>query len=312
MDALRWDDLRVLLAVFRQGSLKRAARDLGVNISTVSRRLDALEATTRLHLFDRAREGTLPTAAAERLLPFAERMEHAAQGLAQGLQSLEAEPEGGVRLTAPPGFVHHFLAPRLGRLCDAYPRLRVQVIASIGYADLTRQEADLALRIGRPEAGDFVTRQVATHGWAVVAAPAHAAALGSLRDPAATRWVTWGPELAHLPDRQWVDSHVPRGCVRLLTSSMTAQIEAVRSGYGVMLAPAVYAELPGLCAVACSRELRKSLAALPRGSLWLVTHRALREVPRIAVVWSWLEKQFEAQARTRGVGRPSPPVVGGE
>ena len=136
---LRWDDLRVFLALYRHGSLKKGAQALGVNISTASRRLDALEASTGVHLFDRTPEGARATAAAEQLLPFAESMEQAAHGFARGVEAFEAEPEGEVRITAPPGLVDHFVATALPRLCDAYPRLRIKLESAIGYSDLTRR-----------------------------------------------------------------------------------------------------------------------------------------------------------------------------
>lgn len=291
---LRWDDLRVLLALYRHGSLKRGAQALGVNISTASRRLDTLEAVTGVHLFDRTPEGTRPTAAAELLVPYAESMEQAAIGFSRGLESFELEPEGEVRITAPPGLVDSFLAPALPELCDAYPKLRLNLLSSIGYADLTRREADIALRLIRPGAGDLVSRRVGSEGMTVIASVEHARWLGTLRDLDATRWVTWGDDLAHLADRQWVFRHVSPGRIALLCSSMTAQLSAVRAGYGVMIANDGFARLPGVSAVRLTPKLKKLLAQLPEGSLWLVGHRALREVPRIAAVWNWLCERFEA------------------
>lgn len=278
--------------MMRRGSLKRAAEDLDVNISTVSRRLDALEGETGVHLFDRTPEGTKPTAAAEQLMPFAEQMEAAAMGLLRGVEALEAEPEGEVRITAPPGVVDHFLAPAVGELCERYPRLRIHILSAIAYADLTRREADLALRLGRPESGDLIAKRMMAQGWSVIASTDHAVELGTLRRAEQARWVTWGPELAHLPDRRWVDDNVPPERCALITNSMTAQLEAVRAGYGVMLVPTVYRTLRGLSEVRCSRTLRQSIAVLPSGSLWLVGHRAHRHVPRIAAVWEWLEEAF--------------------
>ncbi|MCA9583755.1 MAG: LysR family transcriptional regulator [Myxococcales bacterium] len=289
---LRWDDLKVLLALQRAGSLKRAAAALSVNISTVSRRLDALEAQLGVHLFDRTPEGALPTAAVEALVPFAEAMELAAHGVASSLEAYEAEPEGVVKITAPPGLVDHFLAGALVELATAYPRLRIEILSSVGYADLTRREADLALRIMRPATGDFVSTRLAAESWSLVGSPAHAASLGRLRDPDATRWVTWADDLAHLPDARWIASHVNADNVVLRTSSMTAQIEAVRAGLGVMIAPRAYARLRGLTALDLAPKLRRSLAELPEGTLWLVGHRALRDVPRVAAVWSWLKQRF--------------------
>ena len=289
---LRWDDVRVLLALTREGSLKRAAHALGVNISTVSRRLDALEAAVGAHLFDRSVDGTRPTAAAEQLLPFAESMEQAAHALHRTVEGFEVEPEGIVRITAPPGLVDHFLAPALTELVTTYPRLRISIISSIGYADLTRREADLALRLVRPAAGDLVAKRLTSPPFVAVAAPAYTKELGRLAKPEAARWVTWEEDLAHLPDAQWIAQHLPADRVVLRTSSMTAQIEAVRTGIGAMLAPAPYADLRGLTQLETTRALGGSINAIPRGSLWLVGHRALREVPRIAAVWTWLESRL--------------------
>ena len=291
---LRWDDVRVLLALFRRGSLKRGADELCVNISTVSRRLDALEAAVGIPLFDRTAEGTRPTAAAEQLLPYAESMEQAAIGFSRGLEGFEVEPEGEVRITAPPGVVDHFLASALPDLTKAYPKLRITIVSTIAYADLTRREADLALRVVRPSSGDFVATRIASSGWTVVASPKLANKLGPLRDANDAAWMTWGDDLAQLPDRQWVTHNVDREHLVLTTSSMTAQIEAARAGLGLMLAPTPYGTLRGLTPVRLSPKLRRSVASLEPAALWLVGHRALRDVPRIAVVWRWLKSRFES------------------
>jgi DNA-binding transcriptional LysR family regulator len=291
---LRWDDLRVVLALYRRGSLKRAAVELGVNISTVSRRLDALESLLELRLFDRASDGAHPTLAADRLIPHAETMEQAALAFCAALEGFEVDPEGEVRLTAPPGVVDHFIAPALVDLAELHPRLRLSILSTVSYADLTRREADLALRFIRPSSGDFVSTRVAAYGWTVVASPAVAEATGRLKDPNAVRWVNWGEDLGHLPDAKWIATHVDPSRVVLRSSGMTTLIEAVRNGLGVMLANAPFASLPGLTRVSCSPKLRRSLAELPDAPLWLVGHRALREVPRIAAVWEWLKARFEA------------------
>jgi DNA-binding transcriptional LysR family regulator len=293
---LRWDDLRVMLALVRRGSLKRGAEDLGVNVSTMSRRLDALEEAAGTHLFDRTPEGTKPTAATEQLVVFAEAMEQAAMGFSRGLERLEVEPEGDVRLACPPGVADHFLAPAVGDLCARHPKLRLTILSSIGYADLTRREADLALRTIRPAAGDFVAQRIATQGWCVVASPALAGEIGRLQQTGRARWVTWGEDLAHLVDRRWVDEHVPSERIALVTSSMTSLLEAVRADFGLMLVPTAYRALDGLCEVACAPKLRRSIDALPPSALWLVGHRALRDVPRIAAVWAWLATRFAVAA----------------
>jgi DNA-binding transcriptional LysR family regulator len=290
--ALRWDDAKVFLAIWRAGSLKRAAQALGVNISTVSRRLDGLEVELGARLFDRTPDGALATAAAERLAPFAEGMEQAADGFARGLEDFEVEVAGVVRLTAPPGLVDHFLAAALPELFERHPQLRLEIAASVGYLDLARREADIALRGQRPTAGDVVARRLVASGWIVTGSPALVAELGRLRCAKAARWVTWGAGLGHLPDSRWVADNVPEDRVVLRSNGMTGLIEAVRAGLGLLVLPAPYARLAGLEVVRCAPALRRTLAELPTTELWIAGHRAHREIPRIAAVWEWLAEVF--------------------
>ena len=293
---LRWDDMRVVLALARHGSLKSAARVLEVNISTVSRRLDALEASVGWHLFDRTSEGTRPTAVTEELLPFAEAMEQAASGFLVGLDGLEQEPAGLVRVAAPPGLVDHFIAPALRGLLKHHPKLRVEVLSSIGYTDLTRREADVALRLKRPTSGDLIATRVKAYGYIVLASPKQAKRIGRLRDPGAECWTSWGDNLGHMADSRWLSEQVSRERVVVVSNSMTAQIEAVRHHIALMVAPEPYAKLAGVCSLPLSNALRSSLAAVPQAPLWLVGHRALREVPRIAATWNWLQSSLSALA----------------
>ncbi len=301
---LRWDDLRVVLAVVRAGSLKRAAAALGVNVSTVARRLDGLERALGVHLFDRSSDGTRPTEAAERIVPYAETMEQAVLGMARTLEGRERLPEGLVRLTAPPGIAEHLLTRSLGGLLRRYPGLRIELAASVEYADLTRGEADLALRVRRPTAGDLVAVRIGTSPMAALAAPALARRLGCLSDTAAAPWLSWGEKLSHLDEGRWIHEHVPDERVVLRSDSMTVLIEAARAGVGVLLAPRVFAHRPGLIAVPLAPRLRRSLARVPTGVLWLVGHRALRHVPRIAVVWAWLRSTFAAVAGSPAADEP--------
>lgn len=293
MQIERWGDIRVFLAVFREGSLKRAAPTLGVNISTASRRLDALEDELGVRLFDRTPEGAKPTDAAERLLVHAEAMERGAMGIMRAVDGLEVEPEGVVRLAAPPGVADHFLVPRLGSLLERHPKVRLQILASIGYADLTRREADLALRMRRPSGGDFTVKRLAKYPYVVITADRRRRSSKRFDDASRLSWVTWGEDLGSRGDRRWVFEHAGTDAVLLETSSMTAQLEAVREGLGVMLVPLPYVGLRGVRRLMLSERLEASLATIPADSLWLVGHRALRDVPRIAAVWEWLDAGFD-------------------
>ncbi len=292
MQTGKWDDLRILLAVFREGSLKRAASTLGVNISTASRRVDALEEQLGVRLFDRTPDGAKPTDAAERLIIHAEAMERGAMGLLRAAEGLELEPEGVVRVAAPPGVADHFLIPQLRRLLDRHPKIRLQILASIGYADLTRREADLAVRMRRPAGGDFTVKRLAKHGYVAIVSSRYRGKM-PLDAAAEIRWTTWGEDLGGRPDRKWVFEHAGRDAVIVETSSMNAQLETVREGMAAMLVPLPYLTLRGVRRLHLSDALEASLERVPADSLWLVGHRALRDVPRIAAVWSWLSEGFE-------------------
>jgi DNA-binding transcriptional LysR family regulator len=297
-----WDDVRVFLALFRARTLSSAAIRLGVNASTVGRRLDALEGALGARLFDRTPDGVAPTAATEHLLGHAERLEQAAHALGGAVAGFEARPEGVVRITAPPGVADHFLAPALPRLLARYPDIRVELDASIRQLDLTRREADLALRAVRPERGDLVTVKIADEQDRLFTNSAYAAELGTIRDLGDARWIGWERDLAHIPSARWLNERVPESKIVLRTSSIGAQLSAAEAGLGVVLLPDSYGKRESLSAVRLSAALRESLPPTPRESLWLVGHRATRDVPRIAAVW---ETVLDALAIPVRRGRPA-------
>ncbi len=249
-------------------------------------------------LFDRTPDGTLASAAAEHLIPFAEDMERAASGFAHGLEDFEVDADGLVHLTAPPGVITHFLAAGLPRLLKRHPRLRLEITASADYLDLARREADLALRTQRPTTGDVVSRRLVTSHWIVAGSPELVAEVEHLRHTNDARWVTWSAGFGHLPDSRWVNEHVPENRIVLRSNGMTGLIEAVRASLGLVLLPAPYALLAGLEVVYCSAPLRQTLAELPATELWIATHRAYREIPRIAAVWNWLSEVLSGADQT--------------
>lgn len=283
-----WDDFEVLLALGRAGTLSGAAQRLGVNASTVGRRLDALESALGVHLFDRAPTGIAPTDTAEALMPIAEAMERSIADAWRLVEGRETEPEGLVRITAPPGLANWFLAPALVRLRARHPKLVIELAASVSYADLTRREADIALRGKRPRTGDFVAVRLAEAASIVVAGPTVVERLGELDRLDAVDWITWGPDLASFPDAAWVTANVDPGHIVLRTSSMDAQIHAAKVGLGAMLLTRPFLAWIDLRELPLSRSLARRLPPTPVGSLWMVGHRALRTVPRIAAVWDFI------------------------
>jgi DNA-binding transcriptional LysR family regulator len=296
--ALDWDQVRVFLAVARAGQLAGAAARLGLDVSTVSRRLDRLEGELGVHLFDRTRDGTVATAAAEAMLPAAEDMERGLAQFAAAVDAIETTAEGVVRVTAPPGVADNFIAPLLARFHAKYPRVVVELDASIGYADLTRREADLALRAMRPKSGDLIAVRLVQTRSVPMTSPEYAEELGRVKRWTDARWIFWATDLMHIPTGRWLAEHVGAGVVPVLrTSHFGSQLAAAGAGVGVMLASEPFRHVRRLVPVGYAKALQGSWDALPVEDLWLVGHRALRTVPRIAALWDFIAENMSRPER---------------
>lgn len=300
-----WDDARVMLALSRGRTLRAAAHALGVNASTIGRRLDALEEALGTRLFDRTLDGVLPTAAVEQLLPHAEQLEQAALSLVSAADGLDREPEGVVRISALPGVGDHFVAASVSRLLARHPKLQIELDSSIAYADLTRREADIALRIARPTTGDLVAVKLMSDQVAILGSPRYVEELGTLRDMSHARWLAWGHDLALLPDARWLAERVPESAIALRSSSINALLSAAEHGVGLLLISKAFMRVRPLTPVKLAPALAKAAATLPSLELWLVGHRALRGVPRIAAVWDFIVEEFEREAAQMKRGRKS-------
>lgn len=278
----RWDDLQILLAVSRAGSLSGAARTLGVDASTTSRRLRGFEEALGVTLFERTPDGLVITEVAQRLLPHAEQAESAATSVAALAAGSDLTPTGRVRVALADAFASFVVAPRLGRFLDAHPGLQVEILASADTVDLTRLEAEIAVRFVRPTQGDLVAQRVATtgayRGWVHAT---YEAAHGPTRGMP-EHWIGWSERYAHLPEAQLYERVVGIE-PRLRCDDLTTMVQAWAHGAGALLLPSGIADLLG--------EARPTPVPDARAfelDIWVVTHRSLRAVPRVRAVRDWL------------------------
>jgi DNA-binding transcriptional LysR family regulator len=282
----------MFLALYRKRTLSAASEQVGVDASTLSRRLAALERSLGARLFDRTRDGLAPTQAAELLLPAAEEMAQAHARLFKEVSSFERAAEGTVRLSVPPGLADALVVPALVRLRGKHPGIRVEIDVSMAFVDLTRREADLALRTRRPQTGDLISRKLGERRWIPVEARIGARRRRPLKRWDAVAWIGWGDDMASFPAARWIAQHVAPAAVALRTSSIATQVASAQAGLGAALLPPAYARHAGLVPVRHAPALAPSLAELPCNETWLVGHRALREVPRVAAVWDLLIEEF--------------------
>jgi DNA-binding transcriptional LysR family regulator len=298
---LDWNDVRMFLALCRARTVGSAAATLGIDASTVSRRLVALEAAMDASLFDRGRDGVSPTKAAEDLLPVAEEIEQAMLRFTNATELLEREVSGLVRITCPADVAEVVVVPFLRELFTRHPALSLELTPGEALLDLTRREADIALRTVRPTRGDLLVTKLASLRWVAAASPELARELGTIRAWPDAPWITWGERLAQIPPARWLEGHAKGVKPILRSDSLRVQLSAVSTGVGVALLPEPSLEHYGLVPLKFGASLRESAAAWPADELYLVTHRALRDVPRVRVVWDLLlqkiGERFSAKKR---------------
>jgi DNA-binding transcriptional LysR family regulator len=296
---LRWDDVRLFLALCRARTVASAAGTLGVDASTASRRLATLEEELGAVLFDRNREGITPTEAAENLMPVAEEIEAGMMRFANAAQGLEREASGLVRVACAPDVAVVLLLPLFKELLARHPALRIEIEESTTPLDLTRREADLAVRVVRPVRGDLVVTRLMQAQWVLAASPELTASVGKLREWRDVPWISWTESNAHAPQPRWLAKHAREIEPILRTDSFAVQLAAAAAGLGVVLVPEPSVAHHGLARVKLAPALKEAAEDWPVSDLFLVAHRALREVPRVRVVWDLLVERLGADARRK-------------
>ena len=290
MQAMDWDDLHYVLAAARAGTLAAAARRLGVDQTTVARRLAAAQSGIGARLFDR-RDGLLqPTAAGIAAIAHAERVEQEIGALETAIAGSDAVTAGVVRITSVPILVDRLLIPAAWRFCVQHPGLRLELIGEPRNLNLTRREADIALRLARPDRGTALARRIGRLDYAVFAL--------RRRGVDALPWITYEDGLAHLPQARWTARAARAGTVApLQVNDAEAIVQAVRAGLGRALLPCFLAgREPGL------EQIGKPVLAR---ELWLLVHPELRPLARIAAAIAWLEA-IVRPSRARPAPPPSP------
>jgi DNA-binding transcriptional LysR family regulator len=286
-----WNDLRALLAVARAGSLSSAARASGMSQPTLSRRIAALEARLGVTLFVRGAGGARPTDAAVGLIEHAEAMEAAAARLALAAAGRAQAVEGTVRVTASQVVAVHHLPAILADLMEAEPGLEIELVSSNDTGDLLRREADIAVRMHRPEQADVVARKLGDFRLGLYAARAYTSRHGApetAADLRAHRFVGYDRSDLILRGFARAGVDVPRNFFRLRTDDQVANWQAVRAGAGIgAMQRAIGDADPAVLRVLPDTELQP----MP---CWLAAHEELRGSRRVRVVFDFLAERLRA------------------
>lgn len=285
-DAISWDDLRLVHAIVECGSMVRAAEDLGLNHSTIFRRLNALEKELGVKLFERSRAGYAATAAGREMAALAGRMAQDIAELERSLAGRDDDPSGILRITTHETFLVHFLSPVLASFKAACPRITVDMIASQQALNLSRRDADVAIRAAIEPPETLVGRRICAMPWARYA-PACAQQQSSLQTgnasavlkaddaaPAAAGWIGFGDKLAVIRANRWLAAHTLDKNIVLRCDNLLAVASAIATGIGCSILPCFIGDrTPGIVRFGDPLDFGYSL--------WLLTHADLRNAVRV-------------------------------
>ena len=281
-----WDDLRILLAVHRSGTLSAAARELGVNQSTVSRRVARLTKVFSATLLE-ARSGRYALTSAGLLaLQRAEVVESEIHSLERQLDRLDDRPEGTVRLSTPDGLGSVVLAPRLTAFREEHPGIELLLAAESPVVNLVQREADVAVRVTRSTQRELLVRRIARIGFLPWATGEYLSRRDGRRALREDDDLVVHDSPGDSPETRWLLSHVPRGRVRFQSPSPLGVEAAVAGGVGVGMLPVYLGRRAGLLALGSGPVVHRDV--------FLVIHRAMSRLRRIRAVCTFVEQALAA------------------
>jgi DNA-binding transcriptional LysR family regulator len=273
-----WGDLKFFLATARTGSTLAAARELGVNQTTIARRIAALESALSIRLVDRNHDGYRLTEAGTAILAQAERVAGEAETIERLVELRKRDLAGVIRVTAPTVVADVVLTPWLAEFIEMHPDIKVEVIATERCLDLGRGEADIAIRAGRPprEPGILV-RKLAASPWGLYCSPTYAQKYGTparADDLNDHLLIGVDGELSTHDPLIWLGRAAPRATIRTVCSTISNTLVAIRAGHGVGALPSLIGSV--------QKDFIKCFAMPDFNYGWyLITREALRDEPRV-------------------------------
>jgi DNA-binding transcriptional LysR family regulator len=280
-----WSDLRYFLAVAREGSSVAAGRVLRVNQSTVHRRLAELEKRLGCPLVERLPTGYRLTEYGKELQPYAERVEEAASDLQRHAATFDKGMKGTVRLTCSTAVAHRLMKSELlEAFHKRYPGIKVELLMTERVLDLSKGEADIAIRGGEAREEALVGKRIADVPWSIYASRSYVERNGvpkvseDMRNHGIIEFIG---EIADLAAARWLPSKAPQARISGQASNVPSVFLAVKSGVGLAPLPAPLADL--------DQDLVRVIGPVPELDYptYLFTHRDLRKIPRIAALFDY-------------------------
>lgn len=288
---MSWDDVRMFLAVARTGQFLAAAKRLGVNHATLSRRVTALEEDMKTRLLIRRTNGCELTAEGEIFLRAAERMETEMLEAQAQVGRVDSALAGTVRIGAPDGFGVYFLAPRLGQLTARYPELKIQLVPVPRSFSLSQREADIAITIERPDQGRLISSRLTDYSLGLYASRSYIAEQGTplgVDELKEHRRIGYVEDLIYSPSLNYTGEIMRNWDAGFEISSAIGQTEAVRSGAGI-----------GILHNYIARQFGDLVKILPdlaiRRAYWTIYHESARDLARVRTVADFVHQMVREE-----------------
>jgi DNA-binding transcriptional LysR family regulator len=279
MQDFDWNDLGYVLCLSRTGRIGAAARKLGVNETTVTRRIARIERRLGTRLFERNAGRLTPTDNGKIVICRAERIELDVDGIKDSVRRADSYEVGKVRITAVPLVINHILISALPTFLRLHRLLQIELSGDPRNFSVTNREADIALRLTRPDKESrVIAHRVGVFDYAVYAAQ------GAQTDN--LPWITYEATWSNLPHAQWMTKAMasdPKSRTYVIVNDSELVLNSVRAGLGRSLLPCRIADrVPELCRLSGAKPI------LSR-EMWLLVHPDLKQLARVRTVISWIE-----------------------
>ena len=294
---LSWDEFRLVKAIAETRSLMGAAERLNLNHSTIFRRLGAIEKSLGLRLFERSRTGYQPTAAGEEMIEIAASMSESILEFERRVSGRDIKPSGELRITTVDS-IGAFLLPDICRkFHERFPDVRIDLNFSQQLLNLSRREADIAIRATNQPPETLVGRRLSTARWGIYFAPKLEQRFpGRLIEDAP--WISFGDSFGGAPPRRWIDKHVPAKNIVFRLSSVAAMPEVIASGLGVGLLPCFVGDRrPDLV------QIHEDMSETDVG-IWILTHPDLRYSAKVRAFMEFAGNEIVKQRKLLEGVRP--------
>ncbi len=284
VNTMKWDDVRFFLALSREGSVSGAGKALGVNHTTVARRITALEKKLGARLFDRSPDGYEMTQSAENMYNHALQMEETAQAIDREVFGQDAELKGPLKLTVSHDVASRLIVPRLGKFREAYPCIDLELLTTTGLVDLSARQADIAVRLTAKPAEYLIGREVLPLRHGIYGSVDYLKRTQKQKTPAEV--VLFRGE-GDTPE--WVGAHYPDAHVALKVDDVTTMASAVKNHAGIARMPCYIGDTE-----ADVRRIDLELTPSAWG-VWVLSHADLRCTARVRVCREFLIESIYRQ-----------------